>query len=67
MVDILDTFLVECLIDTRVQEVDQDMTNACVYIYKMDFACPGITTWDILQSLQQSFGEIVLLVVRAKE
>jgi hypothetical protein len=63
---ILDIFVVECLIDTRMQGVDQDMTNAYVNIYEVNLLCPRITTRDILHSLQQNLWEIVYLMIRTK-
>jgi hypothetical protein len=63
---ILDIFVAQCLIDTRVQEVDQDVTNACVNIYGVNLLCPGITTRDTLHSLQQNLWEIVYLMSMTK-
>jgi len=44
----------ESLVNTYVQEVDQDVADARVYVYEMNLSCPGIAAWEILQSFQQN-------------
>jgi len=56
----------ESLVNTYVQEVDQDVADARVYVYEMNLSCPGIAAWEILQSFQQNLWELILLVIRTK-